>query len=172
MTRTRTDLHLGIFQRFDRADGAIRRLIDLGVAEDRISLVAAADTPAPTEDVEEIPHEPARVMPAVVAGGAVGSVLGGLTAAAGVAATGGAGLLFVGPLLAGAAGGGVAGGFLGAMTRRGVRSDVADLYDQALASGEVLVAVEPADDGAGPDADTIERTLRQGGARTLELPAS
>lgn len=172
MTRTNHDLHLGIFDRFDRADAAVERLLELGVHKDRISVVTAADTPSPTEDVDEITHDPARVMPAVMVGGAVGSVLGGLTAAAGVVATGGVGLVFAGPLLAGAAGGGVAGGFLGAMTRRGVRPDLADLYDQALASGEVLVAVEPAADDTGPTADTVERTLRQGGARTIELPAS
>jgi len=84
---------------------------------------------------------------AAAVGGAIGATLFGLTAVAASAATGGVPLAFAGgwALMTG----GVAGGFLGAMMTRGIEKEAANYYDQAVAGGKILVAVEV----PGPDAD-------------------
>lgn len=172
MQESHAETHVGIFDRFDRADGALQRLIDAGVAIDRLSLVRTADGPHPSRDVEEVDPGNDHIVPAALTGGAIGSVIGALTAAVGVVASGGTGLLIAGPLLGGAAGMGVVGSFVGLMTRRGVKSELSDFYDQALLDGQVLVAVEPSDDPTQPSSDTIDRVLEQAGAVTHELPPS
>lgn len=61
---------------------------------------------------------------------------GRLTAAVGLAATGGLGLVVVGPLLGAAAVSGVSGGSIGAMLTRGFESEIAEDYDQAMRKGQ------------------------------------
>lgn len=169
MQGTPAQIQIGIFDRIDRADAALQRLIDAGVAKDRISVVRATDAPHSGCAVDEVEPGTGRVVPAAVIGGAIGSVIGGLTAAVGVVASGGTGLLIAGPLLGGAAGMGLAGSFVGVMAQRGVKPELTDFYDQALRDGQLLVAVEPSDDSAQPSAYTIDRLLEQAGAATNEL---
>src|SRR5690606_38987047 len=76
-------------------------------------------------------------------GGAIGALIGGLTAV-GTIATGGAGLLVAGPVVAalagagaGAAGGGVLGGLVGAA----IPEHEVKHYEDALSKGSVLIGV-------------------------------
>jgi len=164
-------LHAGLFQEFTSADRAISRLVDHGVSVDAISLVGSEFLPDPTVDVETIDGSPPeRRLPGILTGGAVGGVLGGLTAVAGAAASGGGALLVAGTLLSGALGGSVAGGFVGAMVSRGLEPDVADLVDQALNEGAILVVVE--ENEAESRNAMIHSTMRDHGATLYPAAAS
>ena len=169
MSHRKEELRVGIFESFRLADDAVSRLIAAGVAKDRISVVCPENHPEVSSDVEQVEPAGSHAVPAAVAGGTIGSILGGLTAAVGVAATGGTGLLIVGPLFAGAAGLGVVGGFIGAMSSRGLEPDIADFYDQALWKGQVLVAVEPPRPGEAPSQGEVECLLAYAGGKTLDL---
>lgn len=161
-TRTRP-IVIGVFPRPVLADGAIDALLRSGFPTDRISVVC------PESCQREVEAGVDRVEPAgsnTLEAGALGAALGGLTAAVGVAASGGVGLLVAGPLLGAGA---VTGGFLGAMATRGLEPEIADFYDQALVDGNVLVAVdtEPAD--GVPSAELAEDVLARCGARPMNL---
>jgi hypothetical protein len=171
-TRTNEKVQLGVFEKTDAADRAVGQLIRHGVAKERISVICPDCSGMDNDDVEQLSAAAQkREAPAILAGGAIGSVLGGLTAAAGVAATGGTALMVVGPLLGGAAAGGVTGGFIGAMAQRGVEPDAADFYDQALRKGRTLVAVEPPEGSGEPGQRRVLDVLSTHGARTYEKPS-
>ncbi len=102
-------------------------------------------------------------------GGSIGALLGGLIGVAGVTASGGAALLAAGSLLAGSSGGAVVGGFVGAMMTRGMEPEVADFYDQALAKGQVLVAVEPSDEVTGQQIAVADGIFAADAAERVEL---
>ena len=167
-------LQVAVFDRLSRAEGAVARLVAAGVAQDRISVVCSDCAPSVAGAIETVDTRDEQPTRTVVTGGAIGTVLGGLAAGVGVAATGGTGLLVAGPLLTGATAGGVGGGrgegFLGAMTRRGVKPEIADYYEQALRDGQVLVAVEPPEPGsAQPSLHAVETLLAEAGGRAHEL---
>ncbi len=162
-------LRVGVFERVKAADRAVAALIEAGFPPDSISVVCPTCSVDEFEGTHRVEPSGAHTRGAAATGGAIGAVLGGFSMAL-AAATGGAGLLVAGPLLLGAAGGGVAGGFIGAMTTRGLEPEIADFYDQALQSGQVLVAVESAGEGDVPPASEADRILTESGARSFELP--
>jgi hypothetical protein len=162
-------VRVGVFRDLELADAAVDRLIAAGIPKDSISVICPSCSPEHYDDVNEVEPAGARTPKAAAAGGAIGTVLGGLTAAAGIAATGGLGLLAAGPLLLGAAGGGVVGGFIGAMSTRGFEPEIADFYDQALRRGSILVSVESEHEN---DLRLVqaERILESAGAEPMSLP--
>jgi len=172
-TDTTSGLQLGIFQDFERADTAVAQLVRLGVDEERISVVCSERLPTLSTGIEqEVEGSVAeRRAPAALTGGAIGSLVGGFSTAAGIAASGGTALLFAGPLL-GAVAAGVAGGFVGAMVSRGLEPDAADFYDQALRAGSILVAVEPTDDADQPSPERVRQLLEMHARRAPELDGS
>lgn len=166
----RRPVRVGVFRRLTQVDAVVHDLVEAGIPKDDISVIC------PTCSEER--YEPYRVDPAgshtagaAAAGGAIGALLGGLTAAVGVAASGGVGLLVGGPILAGVLGGGVAGGFIGAMTTRGIEPEIADFYDQALTKGRMLVAVEAEGPGAADLLERAEHVFERAGADPIELRA-
>jgi len=150
-------VHVGVFQDIPSADGAVRRLVDEGIPKNRITVVCPTCSAEKYHEFKQQDRSGAHAASGAAKGGAIGAVLGGLTAAAGVAASGGAALLVAGPLLAGSGGGALFGGFVGAMLTRGMEREVADFYDQALEKGQVLVAVER---GREVDDDLLARADR------------
>lgn len=165
-------IQVGVFERYDAADAAVEALLAAGFARESISVIC------PTCSAEQFPaveHERpagARTPAAIATGGAIGGTLGGLTAAAGIVASGGTALLIAGPLLAATAVGGMVGAFIGAMSTRGFEHEIADFYDQALRKGQILVAVDTQHVPAGPDGSVAERVLVQAGAKPVSLPRS
>lgn len=158
-------LRVGVFRRLANANAAIEDLVEAGYPESTISVICPECSPdALSEDVEKVQPAGERTRQAATIGGAAGVVLGGLTAGVGVATTGGVALLFAGPLLAAGA---VAGGFVGAMTTRGVEPEIADYYDQALGQGRILVAVDTGGDGPAPG--KAEEILGKHGAEPIAL---
>jgi len=93
--------------------------------------------------------------------------LGGLTVVASAIATGSLALWAAGPITAWA--GGVAGGLVGAMMTRGVEKELANFYQQAVVSGQILVAAE----AHGPHAPAMlakaAEILTESGAKPLPM---
>lgn len=162
-------IRAGIFDSESSADRAVAALLTAGFAKERISVVSARPMAQRADHVpvEQVPPAGSHTTGAIAAGGAIGSVLGGLTVAVGVAATGGLGLLAVGPLLGAAATGGVFGSFVGAMLTRGLEEEIANYYDQALRKGQYLVAVEHEE--AGPPLEAADAVFQRSGVVSLPL---
>ncbi len=157
-------VRVGVFRTLAGADAAVHGLLEAGFPKESISVICPTCTPG---SFEEYRKEPAGARaPGAAAVGAIGGILGGLTAAVGIVASGGTGLLVVGPLLGGIATGGVIGSFIGAMTTRGLESETTNSYDQALQKGLILVAVE-SEDGEGRE--MAEKVLVEAGSIPLPL---
>jgi hypothetical protein len=163
-------LRVGIFDGLPAADRAVHALLRAGYTEESLSVVCPHSDCEVGDGARHVEPSGSHTPQAVAAGSAIGSVLGGLTAAVGIATTGGTALLVVGPLLYGALGGGIAGGFLGAMATRGLEPEIADFYDQALEKGQVLVAVEELE--GAPPLDVAERVLAESGANPMAFHKS
>jgi uncharacterized protein YcfJ len=154
----------GVFRKIDRADQAIAELVKAGFPKEDVTVICPTCTEERFEPYQR--REPAgtKVPVAIVEGGAIGALLGGLGAIAGT------GLLVAGTLLAGF--GAIAGGFIGAMLTRGVERETTNFYDQSLRRGDILVAVEV--ERSAPDAAArlaeVERILSRAGAEPIPLP--
>jgi hypothetical protein len=171
MSTKNTPIRVGVFRRLANADRAVTALSAAGFPTERISVVCPTCSPdAFSADVERVAPAGARTPRAALTGGAIGGLLGGLVALAGIAATGGVGLLVAGGSLLGAAGAGaVSGGFIGAMTTRGFEPEIADYYDQALTRGSILVAVDTAPGTGIPPPEEAERVFAECGAEAVAL---
>lgn len=163
-----TPIRVGVFSHLDAADKAVQGLADAGFTEKQIAVICSDDD----THHERLEHyrqtKPGTVSGASAAtGGAIGAILGGLATAGGAVATGGVGLLATG--LAAMWAGGVAGGLIGAMSSRGVAKEYADYFDQAVAKGKVLVAVEYHGDDQDAKLAEAERAFEEAGAEPVEL---
>jgi len=165
--RSAPPIRVGVFPDVPAADAAVHGLVDAGFPKETISVICPSCEPTDFPGVERQAPAGSHTPEAAASGGAIGALLGGFAAGAGAAATGGTGLLFAGPLLAGAATGGLVGGFVGAMTTRGMEPEIADYYDQALRKGRILVAVEPSKESPAPA--KAEQVLERAGAEPVEL---
>ncbi len=162
-------LEAGVFDSVDDAARAVHGLLDAGFSKDQITVVCSDETKE--RYFREFEHqEPAgtHTTTATIAGGTIGAVLGGLAVIASAAATGSLALWAAGPITAWA--GGVAGGLVGAMMTRGVEKELANFYQQAVVSGQILVAVEV----HRPDDPRLltraAQVLAEAGAKPLPLP--
>lgn len=167
------ELTIGVFDTFSQVDDAVAGMVERGIDRSRISVVCSSELPEleadPDGDIEHVEGGlRARRLPAALAGGAIGTLLGGMSIAAGLAATGGAALLVAGPLIGGAALG-VTGSFVGAMVARGLEGDVADYFDRALGQDKILVAVEPPEELGELSAAQAQELLALHGAQTHGL---
>jgi uncharacterized protein YcfJ len=169
-TSAELPVRVGIFNHLSAADKAVHALVDAGIDKDAITVIC------PTCSAEDFSgykrQEPAgaHTAGAATTGGAIGALLGGLVAVAGITLTGGVGLLVAGSLLGGAAGGAVAGGFVGAMMSRGFEPEIASFYDQAVQKGKILVGVDCHGDGARERLAKAEKILAEKGGETVRLP--
>ena len=163
-----TPIRVGVFTHLDAADDAVRGLVGAGFSEEHIAVICSDDD----THHERLEHfrqtEPARRSETTaIAGGAIGATLGGLAAVGGGLATGGVGLVAAG--LAAMWAGGVAGGLIGAMSSRGLAKAYADYYDQAVADGKVLVAVEVHGQDQKARLARAEQVFERAGAEPVEL---
>jgi hypothetical protein len=163
-------IRVGIFSRLASADRAAHALVKAGFHKDEITVICPTCT---TENFEEYTRrEPAgaKTAGAATRGGAIGALLGGFVAVAGITLSGGVGVLVAGPMLATAAGGGaVAGSFVGAMMTRGLEREMANFYDQAVQKGKILVGVDCHGDDAQKRLVKAEKIFIREGAETLSL---
>ena len=165
---------VGVFDDRAKADSCFNELMALGVPEASISVMMSDQTRARYYSVDpEVKGAKAGNMASEAAGlgGAIGTAVGATLAA--IAAVGtsviipGSGLVIAGPLAAAFAGGSagaLAGGLLGAMVGMGITEQNAAVYNEALLSGGVVIAVTPFD---GSEAKRIEDTMVRCGGREV-----
>jgi len=149
---------------------AIRQLIAAGFSKDQITVICSDE--GKEKYFTEFEHqEPAgaNTQEAIATGSSIGAALGALSTGAVGFAIGGLPLIVIGGI--GLMAGGMFGAFVGAMMTRGIEKEAANFYDQEVARGNLLVAVEVDDPTARPSLADAERVLAAAGAEPLPLPA-
>ncbi len=134
-------IRIGVYSTVAEADRVVSDLLDAGFRKDELAVLCSDQYKE--EAFRDLPTpEPSgsHTVAGVLTGGGVGAAIGGMMLAASALVTGGASLLVAGAALVGA--GALAGSFTGAMVARGLESDLADYYDQAVRQGKILVAVD------------------------------
>ena len=164
-------IRAAIFTEIQEADAAVKKLLDAGFTNEEITVVCSDATKERYFREYDHQDQAGRNVPVAAGiGGALGMTLFGLTAVAAGLATGG--VAFV---VAGGTGmwtGTVVGGLVGAMMTRGFEREVADFYDQAVVTGDILVAVEPHGETQAANENRLtaaEEIFRSAGAKPLPL---
>lgn len=166
-SQTKPPIRAGVFTNVERAETAVRALLDAGFEKDQITVLCSDESRerhfgsmGQHDDIAESDQ------PATVKSGIAGGLLGGLISLAGVAATGGLGIVAVGPVL----GGGIAGSLIGYFIGHGVEDELARFYDQAVAKGNLLVAVHVDDpDAQAGELQKAAQVLKQSGCEPFAL---
>lgn len=162
----------GLFRDRLEAESAIKELMDAGVTQDEVSYLYLDEDEVEVSTGSDVPDVGAGTASGAATGAAVGA-LAGLAAATGVLT--GLGSVFVaGPLAAalgltgaaattvsGAVTGAAAGGLIGALTSLGVAREDAEIYDERVRAGGVLVLVEV---GNAVESEAAKEILRNQGA--------
>jgi outer membrane lipoprotein SlyB len=163
-------IRAGIFSNVEKAEEAIDRLLAAGFVKDQITVVTSDEGMRRHFNNVKL-QEPAgaHTEEAVVIGSSFGAALGAIGIGAVGVALGGVPLLVVAGTY-GLVAGGVVGGFVGAMLTRGIENEVANFYDQEVADGNLLVAVEVDELDAKLSLWDAERILAEAGAKPLPLP--
>jgi hypothetical protein len=156
---------VGVFRSHADAHKAVELLLEQGFTNEQITVMHPSSQPLVHPEVGETRPTSEDTPVGIASGGAIGALLGGAAALVGIAATGGVGLVVIGPFLGAAAAGATVGGFMGAMVARGVKPDLADFYDAALRRGSILVAVEHDDPRM---LDAAERAFHAAGVEPVE----
>jgi hypothetical protein len=139
-----TKILTGLFPTAADASGAVHALTSIGIAQEDISIVASDRIDASAFGVDSHTKLPEGAAIGASAGGAVGAIIAGFTLI-GTLATGGAGLLVAGPLvaaLAGAGAGAATGAGVGALIGLAIPEHEVKHYENALEHGAVLVGVQ------------------------------
>jgi hypothetical protein len=159
-------VQVGVFRTLRGADEAVSELVEAGFPRESVTVICPTCSVDRFEGTKHQEPSGSHTPRAIAAGGAIGILLGGLTAAA-LTATGGLALLVAGPIFGGGAAGGVVGSLIGAMMTRGLEPEVADFYDQALQKGSILVAVEAAPGSA--QEQTAHAIFERTGSEAVQL---
>ena len=160
-----------VFKTVDQAEKVIQQLLHAGFAKEQITVVCSDQHKE--RNFGEFEHqEPAGTFTpqAVLAGGAIGALLGAIPVVGLAVATGSVIVWIAGSTVAVATT--VAGGLVGAMTTRGLEKEVADFYQQAVVDGMILVSVEVDDPAQKPNLATAADIFATHGAHPIELPKS
>jgi hypothetical protein len=162
-----------VFETRLEAEEALEKLEAIGVTANQISLLATDETRGQHFNIENSTK--------AEEGATTGAILGGLAAAvaaaftsAGAVAIPGLNIIVSGYLvsaLAGAGAGATAGGLLGALVGLGFDEHEAKMYDEEVRSGNILLAVNPADSAQRKRIkeildDSLEHEARLKGARS------
>lgn len=164
-------IRAAIFTEIAETDSAVKRLLEAGFTTAEITVICSDDTKERYFRQYEHQDQAGRNVPVAAGiGGAVGMTLFGLTAVTAGLVTGGAAFVVAGGT--GMWTGTVVGGLVGAMMTRGFEREVANFYDQAVITGDILVAVEPHGGTHEENHDrllTAESIFREAGAKPLPL---
>ncbi len=153
----------GLFDSPQKAAVAVQALEAQGVPGEDISLLTGDRFDRDAFTVESHSKATEGVGVGAAGGGAIGALIGGLTAV-GTIATGGAGILVAGPLaaaLAGAGAGAATGGLLGGVIGATMPEHEVKHYEDALEKGSVLVGVTC---NEAEEKEIAKRTLKGIGA--------
>lgn len=155
----------GLYETPNRAAKAVEALESHGIPSDDISLLIGDNFDRDAFAVKTHSKLAKGVAAGATGGGALGALVGGLTAV-GAVATGGTGLLVAGPIvaaLAGAGTGATAGGVLGGLVGAAIPEHEVKHYEDALNKGSVLIGVT-CDDDSDELKDIAKQTLKDTGA--------
>jgi hypothetical protein len=164
---------VGVFDDRAKADNCFNELMALGVPESSITVMMSDQTRARYYSVDpDAKGAKAGSMASEAAGvgGAIGTALGATIAA--VLAVGTSVIIpgvavIAGPLaaaIAGGSAGALAGGLIGALVGMGMTEQNAAVYNEALLSGGVVIAVTPFDNN---EANRIEDMMVRCGGREV-----
>ncbi|WP_018250177.1 general stress protein [Orenia marismortui] len=132
---------LGLFNDQEAAKSAISSIKDLGISEDKISLVAKNGEDQDIEAGAEMGAEGQNLVDGTTTGGAIGGVAGVLASAGLLAIPGLGPVLAAGPIAAGLTGA-AAGGVTGGLVDYGIDQQEGERYAGEVEGGNILVAVE------------------------------
>ncbi|WP_282131451.1 hypothetical protein [Pseudoalteromonas aliena] len=155
----------GLFENASQATLAIYRLEALGVNEADISIVANNSYAKDDFAVDEGTKTAEGGLIGAASGGVLAAIIGGFTAVGSVA-TGGAGLLVAGPLVAAFAAGGAGaaiGGTFGAAIGALIPEHEIKFYEDAIEKGSILIGVKYNSDNK----NSIKEVLESAGASNV-----
>lgn len=155
----------GLFENASQATLAIYRLEALGINEADISIVANNSYAKDDFAVDEGTKAAEGGLIGAASGGVLAAIIGGFTAVGSVA-TGGAGLLVAGPLVAAFAAGGAGaaiGGTFGAAIGALIPEHEIKFYEDAIEKGSILIGVKYNSDNK----NSIEEVLESAGASNV-----
>lgn len=134
----------GIFDTPNKAAQAVQTIEARGFTPGQISLVTSDGVDRDAFTIDSHSKLPEGAAIGAAGGGAVTALVAGLTAV-GTVATGGAGVLAAGPLvaaLAGAGAGAAGGGALGGLIGAAIPEHEVKHYEDAIGKGQVMIGVE------------------------------
>ena len=158
----------GLFYNYVRANATVDALLRQGYQQKDVSLIMSEATRAKEFGHEENGNkalEGAGVGASV--GGTVGAVVAAIAAVGTTLAIPGLGLFIAGPIAAGLAGagaGGAVGGLVGGLVGAGIPKSRAELYEEGLKKGGIVVGVQTLND---EEADRVEKLLDEMGAEKI-----
>jgi hypothetical protein len=165
---------IGVFPDSKSAERALNVLTDSGHKPEDISVIASEEA-----RIKIGTETDTNVVEGTVSGATTGGVIGGLAGLliglGAIAIPGIGGLLIGGPLAAalgltgaaattvsGAATGALAGGLVGALASLGLPKETAEIYEQRVRSGGVVLAVST------NDVDSVKDVMRNQGAEEIQ----
>lgn len=155
-----------LYETRTEAELAASRLMSSGIGVDDLSIMMADGTRGREWGISEATKAPEGAAAGGVTGGALGALIGGL-AAVGTIATGGAGIVAAGPIvaaLAGAGAGGAAGSVVGGLIGMGIPEHEAQLVEDELEGGKILLGVKAHDDRV----DRVKNVLDETGGLSIK----
>jgi outer membrane lipoprotein SlyB len=155
---------VAVYESRDDAREAVHILKRAGISHDHISLVAPRQ-PGDPDSIDELKFGDDSIRDAGVGAG-VGGLVGLLSGAIVLAATGGGAAFIVGPLAAGATGA-IVGALLGAMEGWGVHRHRLQEYEDAIEQGKILVIVH----GDPETVSQAERLLQETQSKEIHMHA-
>ncbi|MFN0023793.1 MAG: hypothetical protein ACKVS5_07835 [Parvularculaceae bacterium] len=160
---------LAVFKEQLTADSAVTRLVASGVAQSDVSVLMGEGYKGKHFGVEGGNKAAEGVATGGVAGGVLGAIVAGIATTGAIAATGGAGLLAAGPIVAaltGAGAGAAAGGVLGGLVGLGIPEHKAKIYKDIIDNdGGFLIGVETSKDNVG----NVKDILKSAGGESLSV---
>jgi hypothetical protein len=160
---------VGVFATVDEAEGVVRQLLDAGFTTGEITVICSDDKKEQYFRAFERQEPAGTFTPkAVISGGAIGALLGGIPVLGAAVATGSLVLWVAGPAVASALG--VAGGLVGAMSTRGFEKEIANYYQQAVLDGSILVAVQAEGTHHKQRLADAAAIIAAAGAKPISLP--
>ncbi len=163
-------IRVGVFDTPAQVERAMAGLLAAGFRRNEISVICSEDSRARLFAGVKSPPLPSDLVAAgAAAGGTLGAGLAGLAALAGIVTAVGVSIAALGPLAIALGLGAASGGFVGAMMARGLTTEAANYFDQAVSQGKVLVAVEEATSHVPPRLATAERIFKDAGAEPVPL---
>lgn len=155
---------VGIFEDYNSAELAARRIKEQGLRTDDISIIAKHDRQFEGEHQGAENRVNDNISDGVITGGLLGT-LGGLLLGVGTIAIPGLGIIAAAGPITGLISGAVAGGLIGGLVDLGIPEEHGRRYEMDIKGGAVMFAMRTDEDKV----DRIANILRNNGARSVDV---